>query len=155
MSPRIAKQILATEFFLAGHTSLETAVQLGFTYMPNFTTSTALLPYASSVRAGDFVFIAGQVPRDAARQVIGATIEEQTAAVFGKVRAALREQGASLDDVVKFQVFLADIDDWSSFNEEYRRQIGEHRPVRTTVGCDLNGVKIEIDATAYAPLNGR
>lgn len=119
-------------------------------------TSKPAVPYASSVRAGDFVFIAGQVPRDAARNVVGSTIEEQTAAVFDKVRAALREQGASLADVVKFQVFLADIADWGRFNEEYLRQVGEHRPVRTTVGGDLNGVKVEIDATAYAPnVNGR
>lgn len=109
------------------------------------------LPYANSVRAGDFVLVAGQVPRNAARQVIGVTIEEQTAAVFTRIRAALQEQGASLDDVVKFQVFLADIGDWARFNEEYARQVGERRPVRTTVGCSLNGVKVEIDATAFLP----
>ena len=113
------------------------------------------VPYSASLRAGDFIFIAGQVPRDARRQVVGTTIEEQTAVVFDKLRALLEAEGASLADVVRFQVFLADIDDWSRFNEAYLRQVGAHRPVRTTVGCQLNGVKVEMDATAYAPIGSR
>lgn len=113
------------------------------------------IPYSASLRAGDFIFIAGQVPRDGRRQIVGTTIEEQTAVVFDKLRALLEAEGASLADVVRFQVFLADIADWSRFNEEYLRQLGAHRPVRTTVGCQLNGVKVEIDATAYAPIGSR
>jgi reactive intermediate/imine deaminase len=109
------------------------------------------VPYSASVRAGDFVFTAGQVPRDANRQVIGATIEEQTAITFDKLRAALAEQGATLTQIVKIQVFLADIAEWARFNEEYSRQMGAHTPVRTTVGANLNGVKVEIDAVAYLP----
>ena len=115
------------------------------------TPPTAQPPYAASLRAGDFVFTAGQVPRDANRNVIGASIEEQAAAVFDKLRVALAAHGATLDDVVKMQVFLADMAEWPRFNAEYARQMGTSRPVRTTVGCDLNGVKVEIDAVAYRP----
>lgn len=108
-------------------------------------------PYASSLRAGDFVFIAGQVPRDDQRNVVGATIEEQTAVVFGKLRTLLQQHGATLAHVVKIQAFLADMADWPRFNDVYVREFGTHRPVRTTVGGDLNGVKVEIDAIAYLP----
>lgn len=111
------------------------------------------VPYATSIRAGDFIFISGQVPRDASRKIVGVTIEEQTAAVFENMRTALQQQGVSIAHVVKLQVCLADIDDWSRFNDEYLKQIGGCRPVRTTIGCALNGVKVEIDAVAYSPLS--
>ncbi|QEI08028.1 RidA family protein [Pigmentiphaga aceris] len=107
------------------------------------------VPYAASTRAGDFVFTAGQVPRDAQRQVIGTTIEAQTAAVFDKLRAALAAHDATLAHVVKMQVFLADIADWPRFNVAYAQEMGTLSPVRTTVGASLNGVKVEIDAVAY------
>ncbi|MNV98097.1 Enamine/imine deaminase [compost metagenome] len=83
---------------------------------------------------------------------MGTTIEAQTDAVFDKLRAALAAQGAGLEHVVKMQVFLADIAEWGQFNLAYERQMGALRPVRTTVGGALNGVKVEIDATAYCPL---
>lgn len=108
-------------------------------------------PYSASLRAGDFVFVSGQVPRDAQRHIVGSTIEEQSAVVFRKLREVLQAQGATLDQVVKFQVFLADMADWPRFNEVYAAELGQHRPTRTTVGCDLNGVLVEIDAVAYAP----
>lgn len=123
--------------------------------MSNNASPSTTVPYAASLRAGDFVFIAGQVPRDAQRQVVGTTIEEQTVVVFNKLRALLAAEGASIEHVVKFQVFLADMADWPHFNEVYQRELGAHRPVRTTVGCDLNGVMVEIDATAYAPQGAR
>ena len=112
-------------------------------------THSIAVPYAASLRAGDYVFTAGQVPRDADRQVIGTTIEEQTAAVFDKLRAALSAHSATLDHVVKMQVFLADIADWPRFNGAYTSEMGARSPVRTTVGASLNGVKVEIDAVAY------
>lgn len=112
------------------------------------------VPYAASLRAGDFVYTAGQVPRDANRQVVGSTIEEQTAVVFDKLRAALATHAATLEHVVKMQVFLADIDEWPRFNVEYSRQMGALSPVRTTVGANLNGVKVEIDAVAYLAPRG-
>ncbi len=51
--------------------------------------------YSTSIRAGDFVFVAGQVPRDAERLVVGVTIEEQTAATIENLRAVLEEAGAT------------------------------------------------------------
>ncbi len=105
--------------------------------------------YATWRRSGDWTLTAGIVPRDNQRQVIGDTIEEQTAAVFERLKTVLNEAGAQLEQVVKMQVYLADLEDMGRFNAEYARQIGHLKPVRTTIGCQLNGVKVEIDATAY------
>ncbi|VVD59011.1 RidA family protein [Pandoraea anhela] len=106
-------------------------------------------PYAASRRVGKFVLTAGQVPRNAAREVMGDSIEAQTVAVFDNLRRALADSAANMSDVVKINVYLADISEWSRFNVEYCRQMGDLRPVRTTIGCALNGVKIEVDAIAY------
>jgi enamine deaminase RidA (YjgF/YER057c/UK114 family) len=82
--------------------------------------------------------------------VIGETIEAQTAAVFDRLRAVLADAGARLDQVVQMRVYLADmVGEMARFNTAYVEAMGTHRPVRTTVGCELNGVKVEIDAVAY------
>lgn len=105
--------------------------------------------YATWRQIGDWRLTAGIVPRDAARNLLGTTIEEQTAAVFDRLRAILAESGAALQDVVKIQVYLADLEEMGRFNAEYAKQMGDLKPVRTTLGCQLNGVKVEIDAVAY------
>lgn len=105
--------------------------------------------YSSSIRAGDFVFVAGQTPRDAERRVVGATIEEQTAATIENLRAVLADAGAALDQVVKATVHLANLGDASRFDATYARYFPANPPVRTTVGSVLNGVLVEIDVIAF------
>lgn len=116
-------------------------------------TATNYLPqgghYAAWRQIGDWRLTAGIVPRDAQRNLLGSTIEEQTGAVFDRLKAVLAESGATLRDVVKVQVYLADLEEMGRFNAEYARQMGEFRPVRTTIGCQLNGIKVEMDAIAY------
>lgn len=105
--------------------------------------------YSPSLRAGDFVFVAGQTPRDAERRIIGTTIEEQTAATIETLRAVLADAGARLEQVVKATVHLADLRDAPRFNATYAAYFPENPPVRTTVGSVLNGVLVEIDVIAY------
>jgi 2-iminobutanoate/2-iminopropanoate deaminase len=105
--------------------------------------------YSPSIRAGDFVFVAGQTPRDAERRVVGATIEEQTAATIENLRAVLEEAGATLSQVVKATVHLADLSDAPRFDATYARYFPDNPPVRTTVGSVLNGVLVEIDVIAF------
>ncbi|WP_322012683.1 RidA family protein [Paraburkholderia sp. J12] len=107
--------------------------------------------YSQAVRAGDFVFISGQTPRDAQRTIVGATIEEQTAVTLENVQLALDAAGASLDDVVKVNVHLADLRDASRFNQVYARYFPVTLPARTTVGSVLNEVMVEVDVVAYVP----
>lgn len=113
--------------------------------------------YASWRRVGGWCLTAGIVPRDSQRNLIGTTVEAQTAAVFERLKAVLAEAGATLEQVVKINVYLASLDDMGAFNAEYARQMGSLKPVRTTIGCELNGVKVEVDAVAYTgdqPISG-
>jgi len=105
--------------------------------------------YSPSRRAGDFVFVAGQTPRDAERRIIGTTIEDQTAATIENLRAILAEEGATLEQVVKATVHLADLRDAPRFDATYAAYFPNNPPVRTTVGSVLNGVLVEIDVIAY------
>lgn len=107
--------------------------------------------YSHAVRAGDFVFVSGQVPRDAQRAIVGTTIEEQTAVTLENVRLALHAAGATLDNVVKVSVHLADLGDAARFNKVYAQHFPLVLPARTTVGSVLNEVLVEIDVVAYAP----
>src|ERR1700759_3572018 len=95
--------------------------------------------YALGMRAGDFVFTAGQVPRDHNRNVIGVTIEEQTAAALENIKKILARFGADLDQVVKATVHLSDLSHAGGFNAAYARYFPNRRPVRTVVGSQLNG----------------
>lgn len=105
--------------------------------------------YSSNIRAGDFVFVAGQTPRDAGRRIVGATIEEQTEATMENLRAVLAHAGATLGQVVKATVHLADLADAPRFDATYAKYFPNNPPVRTAVGSVLNGVMVEIDVVAF------
>lgn len=110
-------------------------------------------PLSPATRAGDFVFVSGQVPTDDQGQVIVGGIEAQTRQVFQRVEAALALAGATLQDVAKVSVWLADARDFGSFNRVYMECFGEHRPARSTVESRLMiDAKVEIEVTAYKPL---
>jgi len=110
-------------------------------------------PYSPVLRigAGDLIVLAGQGPLDDDGHVVGEGIQEQTRATLDNCRRQLGVAGASLADVFKVNVYLADLADWDAFNAEYVRHFAEPRPVRTTVGVDLLlGMRIEIDIWAAA-----
>jgi 2-iminobutanoate/2-iminopropanoate deaminase len=99
-------------------------------------------------RAGGLIFVAGQVPRDPERNVLGETIEEQTIAVLNNLRMVLSDAGTDFSRLVRVQAYLADMRDFQRFNAVYAEVMGTAAPVRTTIGCALNGVRVEIDAVA-------
>lgn len=107
--------------------------------------------YSHAVRAGDFVFVSGQTPRNANRVVIGKTIEEQTSVTLENVRLTLEAAGGGLEHIVKVGVFLTDLADAPRFNKIYADHFPAFMPARTTVGSALNGVLVEIDVIAYIP----
>jgi 2-iminobutanoate/2-iminopropanoate deaminase len=107
--------------------------------------------YSPAVRAGDFVYVSGQVPRDQRTgELLGGTIEEQAQGTLANLRRVLEAAGASLDDVVSVTVYLADEGDWGAFNTVYRETMRAPFPARAVVGASLRGVLIEISAVAYA-----
>ena len=111
-------------------------------------------PYSPAVRAGGFIFVSGQVPVDpATQQVVSGDVRQETRQTLNNIKRILEGCGASLADVVKCQVFLADGKDFAAMNEVYAEFFGESKPARSTVACQfaLPGIKIEIDAIAYKP----
>ncbi|HEY6828508.1 MAG TPA: RidA family protein [Gemmatimonadaceae bacterium] len=106
--------------------------------------------YSPAVKAGGFVFISGQIPRDpVSGDIVGDHVESQTRQVIANVRRALEAAGASLSDVVSMVVYLADVDDWGRFNTVYKEWMPTPYPTRTAVGANLRGITIEISAVAY------
>src|SRR5882762_4731883 len=96
--------------------------------------------YSSAVRAGPFVFVSGQVPRDPLTgELIGDDVEAQTKAVVANLERVLKAAGASLSDIVSVIVYLADIGDWGRFNTVYKSLMPAPYPTRTALGAGLHG----------------
>ena len=110
------------------------------------------LSLSRAVRAGDFVFLTGQVPlRDGAPMTDG-TIEEQTHAVLCDIEKTLGTAGCELGDVVKAMVWLTDRADFPGFNAVYAEYFPHHPPARSAVVNDLLvDVRVEVEVVAYRP----
>jgi len=108
-------------------------------------------PYSQAIRAGELVFVSGQLAlRPGDKTLSGTTIEEQTEQVFANLRAILEEAGSGLDRLVKTTVFLRDLDDFQAMNSVYARHVGDRPPARATVEVAglPSGALVEIDAIA-------
>ena len=109
-------------------------------------------PLSPAVRAGDFVYVSGQVPVNAAGEVVAGGIETQTRQVMENLKAALALAGATFDDVCKCTCWLADARDFGAFNRIYMSYFPNGRPARSTTEARLMvDAKVEIDAVAYRP----
>ena len=109
-------------------------------------------PYSHAVKAGGFVFISGQAALDPeTSKPIGGTVAAETRQTLENLKAILEASGASLGNVVKCSVFLADIRDFGAMNAVYAEFFGQAKPARTTVQACLPaaGLKVEIDCIAY------
>lgn len=105
--------------------------------------------YSRAVRAGELLFVSGQVPRDPRTgELQGEDVAAQTRAVLENVRRVLEAAGAGLEDVVSVTAYLADIGEWETFNRVYREVLQPPYPSRTTVGAQLHGVLVEISVVA-------
>lgn len=112
-------------------------------------------PYSPAVRAGDLVFLAGQIPIDPAT---GALVEGDAAAqarqVLANISAVLDDVGARWTDVVKATIFLAgSLEHFAAVNDAYAETLGEHRPARSTVAVAAlpAGAAVEIEVVVHAP----
>jgi len=106
--------------------------------------------YSQGLRAGNFVFVSGQGPLDPKTgKVVGDTIEEQTARVLENIKAILEAGGASMADVVKVSAHLSDMSLFERYNRVYASYFPDRKTTRTTVGSQLPGILVEIDAIAY------
>ena len=108
--------------------------------------------FAKAVRAGDFVYVSGQVPTEAGEVVAGGIVA-QTEKVIEHLRTVLALADCGLEHVVRVGVWLDDPRDFSSFNAVFERHFGEYPPTRATVQSSLMvDAKVEMDVVAYRPL---
>ena len=103
-------------------------------------------PFSPAVRAGDFIYVSGQVPANAEGEIVVGGIEAQTRQVMENLKKVLALAGATLDDVCKSTVWLQDARDFGAFNRIYMSYFGENKPARSTTEARLMvDAKVEID----------
>jgi 2-iminobutanoate/2-iminopropanoate deaminase len=106
--------------------------------------------YVPGIRAGDFVFVSGQGPNDPETGELAAEdIEGQVRATLGNVERVLAAAGASLQDVVRIDAYLADLGTFDEYDRVFREVFAGHLPTRTTVEAGLAGIRVEINAIAF------
>jgi 2-iminobutanoate/2-iminopropanoate deaminase len=110
----------------------------------------AIGPYSPALRAGQFLFLSGQIPLTAAGTVVEGGIREQTTQVLENMRSLLEAGGADFTSVVKTTIYLADLTDFAVVNEIYATCFVEPYPARATVQVARlpRDVRVEIDAIA-------
>ena len=110
------------------------------------------LSLSRAVRAGDFVFLTGQVPMQNGAVMTHGSIEDQTRVVLDDITATLALAGCDRNDVVKSMVWLTSRDDFTGFNAVYAEYFPEQPPARSAIVNDLLvDVKVEIEVIAYKP----
>ena len=110
------------------------------------------MPFSKGVRAGDFVYVSGQVAFGDDGLLVPGGIEAQTRQTLNNVQAVLEEAGCKMSDVVKCTCWLDDARDFGAFNKTYGEFCGDVPPARSTVRADLMiDAKVEIEAIAYKP----
>jgi 2-iminobutanoate/2-iminopropanoate deaminase len=112
-----------------------------------------VLSLSRAIRAGDFVFVTGQVPMRDGGPMTDGNIEEQTRACIESLREILAEAGCELADVVKSMVWLKRREDFPGFNAVYAEYFAEEPPTRSALISDfLIDILVEIECVAYRPL---
>jgi len=112
------------------------------------------LPFHPAVRAGDYIFVSGQVPKDENNDVINGTIEEETAATIKTIERVIAYENATLSDIVRVTTYLQDTRDFGRYNRAFQAAIGDAVLARTTVEARaVINTKIEMEAIVYKPLD--
>ena len=110
------------------------------------------LPFHPGVRAGDFIYVSGQVAKDENGNMCHGNIEEETRWTIESIQRILALDGADLSDVVKVTVFLDDARNFGRYNKVFAEYFPEGNLSRTTVEARaVIDCKIEMDAVAYKP----
>lgn len=112
---------------------------------PNFP-----LPFSQALRAGDYVYVSGQVGvNPQTRIVVGPTIEEQTAQCLRNIETILKAAGLTMDHVIKVNAILTRLEDFPGYNKVYDEMVKRPFPARTSFQGGIGDYLIEIDVVAY------
>ena len=107
--------------------------------------------YSHAVIANGFVYVAGQGPVNPATNVMPDNFAEQVRQTLRNLQTILKGAGADMKDVVKVNAYLSDITRFQEYNTIYKEFFPSEPPARTTIGCQLVGIQVEIDCVAVLP----
>ena len=109
------------------------------------------LPFSEAVRAGDMLYLSGQLGTDSTGKLVAGGIGPETRQALTNIAAVLARHGSSMDRVVKCTVMLADIREWAAMNEVYVGFFPEHRPARSAFGTTglAMGARLEVECLAH------
>jgi len=111
----------------------------------------AIGPYSQAVRAGDALYLSGQIPLDPATgELVSGDITAQTRRVFENIKAVLEAADASFGDVVRVGIYLTDLGHFAAVNDVMKQYFAEPYPARSTIGVSTlpRGAAVEIDVIA-------
>lgn len=114
----------------------------------------AIGPYSQAVRAGDTLYLSGQIPLDpATMELVDGGIEEQIRRVFDNLKAVLEAANADFSDIAKLNIFLIDLTHFPLVNKIMSEVFAEPYPARAAIGVAAlpKGAQVEMDAIAYCP----
>jgi 2-iminobutanoate/2-iminopropanoate deaminase len=107
--------------------------------------------YSQAIRAGDFLFVSGQVPRSPDGTYTPASVADETRLTLLNLAAIVAAAGGTLADTVKITAYVADGAYVAEFNSAYSEFFAFRPPARTTITAGLREVKVELDAIVYLP----
>ena len=111
------------------------------------------LSLSKAIRAGDFVFLTGQIPMINGEPMTTGTIEDQTRVILEDIKATLEEAECKMDDIVKSMIWLRERADFPGFNKIYGDYFPTEPPARSAVVSELLvDVRVEIEVIAYKPV---
>lgn len=112
-----------------------------------------ILSLSKAIRAGDFVFLTGQIPMKNGQPMTTGTVEEQTKVALEEIKQTLKLAGCGLEDIVKSMVWLRERSDFADFNSVYGEYFPEDPPTRSAVISELLvDVRVEIEVVAFKSL---
>jgi len=108
------------------------------------------LPFSEAVRAGNLLFLSGQLGTDADDKLVPGGIQPETRQALENIRAVLERHGSSLDRVIKCTAMLADMKEWAAMNEVYVTFFPKHLPARSAFGATglALGARMELECIA-------
>lgn len=107
--------------------------------------------YSHAIVANGFVYVSGQGPADPASGKVPDGFAAQVRQTLRNLQIILEGAGATMQDVVKVNTYLSDVTRFQEYNEIYKEVFTTAPPARTTVGCQLVGIQVEIDCVALLP----
>jgi reactive intermediate/imine deaminase len=156
LSATTAACVLAATFVLSGHVPARAQQK---PRAPEFINMVEPWPYpfSSAVRAGDLLFLSGQIGSEVvngAPKVVSGGIDAETKQALENIKGILAKAGSSMDRVVKCSVMMADMAEWPRLNEIYATYFPGKKPARSAWGANglALGARVEIECIAYAPM---